>query len=572
MTTGCDIYNNQWSPSRSGKDSYFSDSRTIKPLEKISRLGINDQINWTNKLNPNRLGISIAAYPIEDNSINGMAKRVKEYIKVQVNGQTVAIRINEFLQKINAFNKEFISDFPDSYLSFSKSTIKQIVAEGKLEERLQQVVDVRKYYKQILSHYKNIKDDRNKQLELKTGEKVELTAKELQQLIEEVIKNNDIERVRNDEWGKDSNSPESYVAVQFNGRDFIVGKEIDHLTLIHRGEQLGKGKFANVYTVRDLSTGQVGALKEWKTGVKNPGPKERMQGEYKMLGLVNDQLAGKRCCGIQKAPFKSMRISSLNREQPIRYAFMGEKYEGSYEQILRARYEKFQKSQESDVKLEQKLGEIYSLLRALYELAETNILHGDIKEANILFRRDQEGNLFFYLSDFGSAKEEELPDECSPLCVTKKDHQAGIQLLKKKHAKIDVTDEETRLGKQKDVYAMGLVVFRTLADGRITHRCSETLYSNYNEDSFLKAKELLENIIKDHPSLIGLVTSMMHDERDQRPTGQQALYRFVNYLKESSQSACIKAFKFIQTNFDDVLSILEPSPTKQEEELLIGES
>ena len=241
---------------------------------------------------------------------------------------------------------------------------------------------------------------------------------------------------------------------------------------------MGFGTFSEIRKVHNLSTNTELILKSTRLMKSDEG----LKNENRILSSLKKNNIN--LTGIQK-PYRYQIKDDLTYK-----GFIGKEYDGDLSS-------KIKKDNLTDM---QKMQCAQQLLTGLKTLHENNILHGDIKPDNCLVK--QEGDAIkCVIADFGGA----TTDRSTPQTHTK-------TYLPKKYLKLFSTNDSKpsqayKLALSRDIYAMG----KTLS-------------------------ELFEGSEKLPKGLSALISNMMNDSYEKRPTAEEVLARFSELIKPPQSS------------------------------------
>ncbi|VHO03000.1 protein kinase [Candidatus Rhabdochlamydia sp. T3358] len=215
------------------------------------------------------------------------------------------------------------------------------------------------------------------------------------------------------------------------------------LTLFTK-DVLGEGACGKVLTVQELSMGRLSVAKvaydsELHEDIKNESI------------ILNKIFTDSNPVGIQQKPYSLFNFKDINYR-----GYIAPKYDCSLSSVIRR------------LKPDEKIESVRQLLKGLQELENQQIIHGDIKEANCLFRRKSNGSIECVIADFGGAvdlsKKAKWPDTGTPFYESDEDHIAYRSLRRKLRSE-KITDARNEINTclknlllRKDIYAMGIVL------------------------------------------------------------------------------------------------------------------
>ncbi len=215
------------------------------------------------------------------------------------------------------------------------------------------------------------------------------------------------------------------------------------LTLFTK-DVLGKGACGKVLTVQELSMGRLSVAKvaydsDLHEDIKNESI------------ILNKIFTDSNPVGIQQKPYSLFNFKDINYR-----GYIAPKYDCSLSSVIRR------------LKPDEKIESVRQLLKGLQELENQQIIHGDIKEANCLFRRKSDSSIECVIADFGGAvdlsKKVKWPDTGTPFYESDEDHIAYRSLRRKLRSE-KTTDARNEINTclknlllRKDIYAMGIVL------------------------------------------------------------------------------------------------------------------
>jgi serine/threonine protein kinase len=202
------------------------------------------------------------------------------------------------------------------------------------------------------------------------------------------------------------------------------------------------------------------------------------------------------------------------------------------------------------VSIEDKLIGIHQLLSALKHLGDKNILHGDIKPENVLYKLDQNNRPLVHLADFGGSSHVDKGDSISLESYTRaylapEDKEKIDQLQKEidrleEKGKIDIKEPIDKeklpklreklisIRKQADVFAMGCTLYYALA-----------LEHPYHYDETNKRLETKNepDMIPEIPDKLNiLIKGMIDPDSEKRISASEAFKQFNAILGEQHPS------------------------------------
>lgn len=244
-----------------------------------------------------------------------------------------------------------------------------------------------------------------------------------------------------------------------DGNILFLKKEEDEewplLTLFTKNV-LGEGSFGKVSTVQELSMGRLSVAKiaHGSDLMSNFDPREDIKNEDLILSKI---FHNSNPVGIQQKPYSlfDFRLKGIDY-----YGYITSKYDSSLDKIMRK------------LKTDEKIESARQLLKGLQELEKQQIGHGDIKEANCLFRRKSDASIECVIADFGGAidlsKKAKWPNIGTSSYQEEEDYIAYRSLRRQLHSKKTNSENNTlqtdikKIILRRDVYAMGIVLDRLL--------------------------------------------------------------------------------------------------------------
>lgn len=229
---------------------------------------------------------------------------------------------------------------------------------------------------------------------------------------------------------------------------------------------LGQGSFGSVQVVEELSMGRISVAKI----AHNSSAEKDAKNEFTVLGTVfnkNDPV------GIQQKPYALFNFNVEKRRWH---------YEGrtSYRGYVAPKYDSDLRRAMSGLKSEEKIECARQLLKGLVELEKQQICHGDIKEANCLFRRDINDSIECVIADFGGASSVQgrvkAPKYGTISYRSKSDDYSYSSLLsqysfeKTQSENEEISSKAKRLLFRRDIYAMGIVLSNLLRSYRFENK------------------------------------------------------------------------------------------------------
>lgn len=255
-------------------------------------------------------------------------------------------------------------------------------------------------------------------------------------------------------------------------------KEWPLLTLFTK-KVLGEGSFGKVLTVQELSMGRLSVAKIANDfdAMIDFDPHEDIKNEDVILSKIFHH---SNPVGVQQKPYSlfDFRVKGTNY-----YGYIAPKYDSSLDKIIQ------------ELKPDEKIASARQLLKGLQELEKQQISHGDIKEANCLCQKKNDGSLECVIADFGGAvdlsKKVKWPNTGTPFYQLDEDYIAYHSLRRQLHHSKKTNSENNTLQTdlktillRRDVYAMGIVLDNLL--GPFESKELHSLISQMLETSWKK--------------------------------------------------------------------------------------
>lgn len=270
----------------------------------------------------------------------------------------------------------------------------------------------------------------------------------------------------------------------------------------YKGEKIGSGTYGKVYKVQNVITGTTFAAKKARSKDTEKKPSlaahNDLNNEYSILAHIH---AGGTKVGIQKAPHKE------NETTPF---YVTELYAGDLKKI------------NSDL-IKQPVSErlllCRQLLQGLKTLHELQFVHGDIKPANCLMKKDDKGKITeFAISDLGGAKKIMEDGELNDNRI----------ITTPSYLPADLTEPNTvpEMVQNADVYAMSKTIIETLSGRFIEQRSNDNELIRGDLEAAvaeLKKQRIPLDVIKVLTSGIAKVAS--------RPSAEQLLNNYDEALR-----------------------------------------
>lgn len=272
----------------------------------------------------------------------------------------------------------------------------------------------------------------------------------------------------------------------------------------YKSEKIGSGAYGKVYKIQNIIDGPELAVKKTRSknsaGEKSDVALNDLKNEYSILAKIHK--CGTKT-GIQKAPQKN----GFNGTFYVTDLYAGDLTKAN-EDLLK-------------LPMKERLLLCRQLLQGLKTLHELNFVHGDIKPANCLMKKNNEGKISeLAISDLGGAKKILEDGELSDNRV----------ITTPAYLPADLSDGDTisQMIQNADVYAMSKTILETLSGIYI----GQSSRNNKIRKSDLKfAIEVLkkQNISSD---VIKALTSGLSEVKS-RPNAQQLLKAYDRALKKA---------------------------------------
>jgi hypothetical protein len=287
-------------------------------------------------------------------------------------------------------------------------------------------------------------------------------------------------------------------------------KEIELAVL---GDVFADGSYGEIRKFTSVFDGHVEVFKQAKL-IAGDFAKNDVNNEHLQL---NDVHADGNVWGVQEAPRKVVEIT--DDSSTTQFGYIGTKYQRDYSKQIAMKPPVFSEH----------LFEMHQLLFGLKELANRNILHGDIKPANILIKQDFDGTNLAHIADLGGAKVaksstpiSELPGDCRTVTST---FSPFADLLLANHlADQGKFAELVDVEKKRDVFSMGMTLYFALSQKYpypINYQGFPIVNVGYTPIAG-------KNIPKE---IQALIKSMLHPDYTKRPSAQEAFDRYDAFLK-----------------------------------------
>lgn len=260
-----------------------------------------------------------------------------------------------------------------------------------------------------------------------------------------------------------------------------------HLATRYGQRMLGEGAFGAVQRGLDLAAGEAHAYKTAKSAEGN----SELQNEYEKLTFLHQKQTP---AGIQLPPHRLLNFAdgSIGVEHRL--------YDGDLSQLPK---------DNNAIKVSAAL----QLLQGMQTLAANNLLHKDIKPANVLIKKLPDGSFLVHLADFGGVrflheidKEKEVGQWSvgrTPWLYGERDKQKAWEALKA--GNVDAILQKSC------VYALG--------------RCLNSIFTG--------SIEFNAALLKSYPKeLTDLLKQMNDPDVEKRPTPQEALDRFLALMPQ----------------------------------------
>lgn len=247
------------------------------------------------------------------------------------------------------------------------------------------------------------------------------------------------------------------------GKQILAGFKGDKLLLVNITHQmeLCRGGFGIAFKVQSVSTQRDKVIKY----LKDFDNIESIRNELNLLTKIHNSFPGG-LTGIQKPPYTIIEFTNEEGEKKV--GLLMTKYDNDV-------FEGFKSNTFNNLNV--RLDGFEQVLTGLENCyRKIQLVHRDIKPENVFYKRTTGGKVDFYLADFGDAKLLSDKDSDlsrlagSPECMSQNDVNMFFDLLDDNN-----TEEIKKLLAKADVFAMGLLCFDFLVNGR------ETPFDAYNE-------------------------------------------------------------------------------------------
>lgn len=434
-------------------------------------------------------------------------------------GDRIFLNINSLAKRCHLQPDEIKKAVQEDQKSQKSEQLLQLIRASA--EELPKVLD---HYKKIFRHFE-VKNDPEIHLQIR-GEKdlprlkPETLIKTIRVAMKQVVENGAVPIFIN---------PKLCYIIKYSPSE-------DCLNLIFKKRNIGRGAYGSVDQVINISTNnkQQHALK-----IAIPDDSS-VWNEYNLL----KRLQGEE--GIQEAPHMFLNIAKDQNTFP---GFLGVLYDSDY-----------QKHCETKIPFRERVLEFYQLINGLCVMDRKNILHGDLKPANILVKKDQNGMTQAHIADFGGARDVsknleiitgvhtheyslqsdmdriiEISKECKVLAdsIDEIKQMTQSQLtdedvlsLKEKESSLqEKVTEYISLQKKREVLSMGLIFYEVLKN--------LPLYPK-NENRYLIKRNLNNLKIDNVPQkMVDLIKEMTKSDLKKRLTAEECLKKLEIIIEES---------------------------------------
>ena len=192
--------------------------------------------------------------------------------------------------------------------------------------------------------------------------------------------------------------------------------------------ELGRGN-ARVLKAKSLSTGKLAAIKHFAFNT-DADTLRRFQRESEIMKAIQHH--------------NIVKIIEVHLDAELPYIVMELIEGGDLRSLLK-------KQQALDLPTVITLA--YHMIAALDAIHTRSIVHRDIKPENIMYRRTENGDIHFLLTDFGIAR---LREQADAVTVT------GASMLTYDYAAPEQFNQSKTVGAAADYYALGVVIFECL--------------------------------------------------------------------------------------------------------------
>jgi hypothetical protein len=280
-------------------------------------------------------------------------------------------------------------------------------------------------------------------------------------------------------------------------------KDSNKVNFYHKIKVLGAGSFAVVDRVMKFSVNvrQIGVLKTELSRSNLKNNETSLDNEYDFHTKLRGKLGSRKLSGIQESPKVIRSVMNSN----VFALFYKEYNLGSLEKCL------------AELSPEDKISVCHQLLEAFREFEGLEISHYDIKPANILVQRDQNG-VRAVIGDFGGAKFKEDITDIQP-------HTTAYTFLPDFEDRIEAHDLDRKyeISHAHDIFSMGCTLFYLFTGKELSSLkgCQRGILGiKFSELKDLKSGEkTVEGLLQDTkapPAIIKLIGTMLQPDQKKR--------------------------------------------------------
>ncbi len=327
-----------------------------------------------------------------------------------------------------------------------------------------------------------------------------------------------------------------FIPIQFNSKWYQLefDKNKNQLACLRFKKNIfASGSLANLRIVRNILDNKTEVFKQAKETAKNS--RSTIANEFLLL---NEIQKNSKVWGIQEAPRK---LTEMTEGADSRFGYLTLQYDQNYDTAI------MQGPQIPN--FIDSLEDIHQVLSGLKELHHRDILHGDIKPANVLVKKTVDNARIVHLADLGSAVKCGTENSCdeikgknrgaSPAFFPAQDFMAG--------EKVNDPNEIKQIEKKRDVFALGSILYCAL------QKVNYPRYDTYEQQRPLVTDSLIINNPTVPPEIRELVKNMMHPSHAQRPSAAEAFKIFDQYLKSSHPMVHERIWNKIQKEYPGTL-------------------
>lgn len=374
-----------------------------------------------------------------------LSKMDRKFVKSNYGDKKIYININSLSKRIG-ITKELIYSNAKSKVKFNS------MIETHHKKYLDTEIKAESFFIQIINE-KYIKDGD----EIKTIDEKPISKTELKKMIGIAAFSGFHLKKENDK---------GYLLK--DGRILLLKKQDDSewpLITLFTNKVLGAGSFGSVRVVNELSRGRISVAKI----AHNADVKKDTENENKILNKIVTHI------GIQQKPYDLFDFKLNN----ISFSgYIAPKYDCNLQNII------------SKLSNKEKIECARQLLEGLVELEKQQIVHGDIKKDNCLFRRKSDGSIECVISDFGGSQNllenTKRPKYGAPFFRCRKDDIAYSSLLRKysfentQNENDKIAQDAKNLVFRRDVFAMGFVINALLSSNSNNERIKPLIIGMQN--------------------------------------------------------------------------------------------